>query len=159
MMATFAVVVYIIIIKSLSAVKFKFLSICLLVMWLVCVVFSSTLLFPGVLQLNTLQETGCVPHSVVILIIAFCYARANIVIEHAASLRPLLKFSTFLLLGNLLSAIGQSIPVIAAYVGSPTTEVNLAINQANGIIILFSHHSHTHSCFGVLQARISEVQQ
>ena len=84
--------------------------------------------FPGVLQLNNLQETGCVPHSVVILIIAFCYARANIVIEHAANLRPLLKFSTLLLLGNLLSAIGQSIPVIAAYVASPTTEVNLAIN-------------------------------
>ena len=46
--------------------------------------------------------------------------------------------STFLLLENLLSAIGQSTPVITAYVGSLTTEVNLAINQANGIIILFS---------------------
>ena len=76
--------------------------------------------------------------TVVIPITLFSYVRANIVSEHAASLRPLLKFSTFLLLGNLLSAIGQSTPAIAAYVGSPTTEVNLAINQANGIIILFS---------------------
>ena len=67
-MAAFAVVVYIIIIKSISVVKFKLLSVCLLAMWLVCVVFSSTLLFPGVLQVNTLQEIGCVPHSVVILL-------------------------------------------------------------------------------------------
>ena len=61
--------------------------------------------------------------TVVTLIVAFCYTGANIVSEHAASLRPLLTFSTFLLLGNLLSAIGKSTPVIAAYVGSPTTEV------------------------------------
>ena len=76
--------------------------------------------------------------TVVIPITLFSYVRAKIVSEHAASLRPLLKFSTFLLLGNLLGAIGQSTPVIAAYVGSPTTDVNLAVSAANGIIILFS---------------------
>ena len=32
-------------------------------LWLVCVVFSSTLLFPGVLKVYTLHNTGCVPHS------------------------------------------------------------------------------------------------
>ena len=62
-MGVYAVVVCIIIMKSISAVKFKFLSICMLAMWLVCVVFSSTLLFPGVLKVYTLHNTGCVPHS------------------------------------------------------------------------------------------------
>ena len=161
-MGVYAVVVCIIIMKSLSAVKFKFLSICILAVWLVCVVFSSTLLFPGVLEVSTLQDTGCVPRSgpyvliytvpffacfllipftltVVILIIAFCYARTNIVSERAASLRPLLKFSTFLLLGNFLSAIGQSTPVIAAHIlDSPTPKLEWALNHANGIIILLS---------------------
>ena len=163
-MGVYAVVVCIIIMKSISAVKFKFLSISMLAMWLVCVVFSSTLLFPGVLKVYTLHNTGCVPHSgpyslvytvpflacfllipftltVIILITVFCYVRSNAVSEHAASLRPLLKFSTFLLVENFLSAIGQSTPVIAAYVlGSPTPKLEwaIAISAANGIIILLS---------------------
>ena len=163
-MGVYAVVVCIIIMKSISAVKFKFLSICMLAMWLVCVVFSSTLLFPGVLKVYTLHNTGCVPHSgpyslvytvpflacfllipftltVIILITVFCYVRSNAVSEHAASLRPLLKFSTFFLHENFLSAIGQSTPVIAAYVlGSPTPKLEwaIAISAANGINILLS---------------------
>ena len=60
-MGVYAVVVCIFIMKSIGAVKFKFLSICMLAMWLVCVVFSSTLLFPGVLKVSTLKGTGCVP--------------------------------------------------------------------------------------------------
>ena len=161
-MGVYAVVVCIIIMKSIGAVKFKFLSICMLAMWLVCVVFSSTLLFPGVLKVSTLQGTGCVPHAgpyglvytvpffacfllipfsltAVILITVICYVKSNTVSEHAASLRPLLKFSTFLLLGNLLGVIGQSTPVIAAYVlDSPTPKLERAINRTNGIIILLS---------------------
>ena len=100
MMAAFAVVVCIIIMKFISAVKFKFLSICMLAMWLLCVAFSSALLFPGVLQVNSLQETSCVPRSgsyglvytipfsvcfllipfsltVIILVIAFCYPKSQ----------------------------------------------------------------------------------
>ena len=163
-MGVYAVVVCIIIMKSIGAVKFKFLSICILAMWLVCVVFSSTLFFPGVLKVYTLQDIGCVPHpgpyglvytvpffacfllipfslTAVILITVICYVKSNTVSEHAASLRPLLKFSTFLLLENFLSAIGQSTPVISAYVlDSPTSKLERAkaISTANGIIILLS---------------------
>ena len=161
-MGVYAVVVCIIIMKSIGAVKFKFLSICTLAVWLVCVAFSSILLFPGVLKVSTLQDRGCIPRAgpyglvytilffacfllipftltVVILITVFCYVRSKSVSEHAASLRPLLKFSTFLLLGNLLSAIGQSTPVIAGYVlDPPTPKLEWAINRANGIIIFLS---------------------
>ena len=129
-MAAFAVVVCIIIMKSISAMKFKVLSICMLIMLLLCVALSSTVLFPSIVKVPILQDsTGCILSSglyglvytvplsllipfaltVVILITAFCYARFNSVSETAASLRLLLKFSTFLLLGNLLSALGQSI--------------------------------------------------
>ena len=163
-MGVYAVVVCIIIMKLISAVKFKFLSICILAMWLVCVVFSSTLFFPGVLKVYALQDIGCVLHpgpyglvytvpffacfllipfslTAVILITVICYVKSNTVSEHAASLRPLLKFSTFLLLENFLSAIGQSTPAISAYVlDSPTPELERAkaISTANGIIILLS---------------------
>ena len=162
-MTVFAVVVCIIIMKSMRAVKFRFLIIGMLAMWLVCVAFNSTLFSSDVIQVFTMQSTGCVPRSgnyslvytvpfvacfifipfaltVVILVATFRYIRSNTVSENAAHLRPMLKFATFLLLGNLLSAMGQATPVIAAYVeaGSAAPEVIQAIDESNGIIILLS---------------------
>ena len=162
-MAVFVVLVYIIIMKSISAVKFKFLTISMLTMWLVCVAFSSTLLFLEVMKVHTTKFGDCLPRpgdyslvytipfflcfiiipftlNVVILITVFWYVRANTVSENAASLRPMLKFCAFLLLGNLLSAMGQATPVIAAYVraDSASSKVTSTTNRANGIIILLS---------------------
>ena len=161
-MATFAVVVCIIIMKSISAVKFKVLSICMLILWLLCLAFCSTIFIPGVMRVITLQDTGCVPRSgpytlvisvpfflcfllipfaltVVVLIATFWYVRVRSVRDHIARLRPLLKFSAFLLLGNLLSALGQAAPVIVAHVESDaTSEMLVIINRSNGIIVLLS---------------------
>ena len=159
-MAVYAVVVCIIIMKSVSAVKFKFLTLSMLTMWLVCVAFSLTLFFPDVMKVCTTKFGQCFPCpgdyglvytvpfflcfvlipftlNVVILITAFWYVRANTVSENAASLRPMLKFCAFLLLGNLLSAMGQATPVIAAYVRTDSASPE-ATNRASGIIILLS---------------------
>ena len=162
-MAVFAIVVYIIIKYSISAVKLKYLVISTLAMWLVCGAFSLLLFFPSVLNVVSIKTTGCVPRSgphglvytvpfiacfiiipfalnVVLLIASFWYVRANTVSENAASLKPMLKFSVFLLLGTLLSTIGHTTPVIAAYVepDSPTQEMITAINRSNNIVILLS---------------------
>ena len=161
-MALYAIVVYIIIKYSISAVKLKCLTISILAMWLVCGAFNSTLLFRDVMQVLTLQGTVCVPRSgphgliyaipffvcfilipfalnVVLLIASFWYVRANTVSENAASLKPMLKFSVFLLLGTLLSTMGHTTLVIAAYVepDSPTPAVK-SINLSNGIISLLT---------------------
>ena len=161
MMAVYAVVVFIIIMKSISAVKFKLLFICVLIMWLVCVTFSATVLFPIIVKVSTMQDTACVPRSgpyslvytvpffvcflfipftldIVILIMAFYYVRDSSVSANVAHLRPLLKFCAFLLLGNLLSAVGHSTPVIAAYVDSPAPDFIGTINRTNSCIILLS---------------------
>ena len=163
MMAAFAVVVCIIIMKSISAVKFKFLSICLLAMWLVCVAFSLTIFSPIVMRVLTLEDTDCVPRSgpygliytvplflsflfipfaltVVVLIATFWYVRFNTLSDNKARLRPLLTFTAFLLLGNLLSAMGQAVPVINAHIktDSETTDLVLAFNRSSGLIILLS---------------------
>ena len=163
MMAAFAVVVCIIIMKSISAVKFKFLFVCLLAMWLVCVAFSSTIFSPSILQVLTLENTDCVPRSgpygliysvpvflcflfipfvltVAILIATFRYVRFNTLSVNKARLRPLLKFTAFLLLGNFLSAMGQAGPVIKAHINadSETVEVIVNLNRASGLIILLS---------------------
>ena len=163
MMATFAVVVCIIIRKSISAVKFKFLSICLLVMWLVCVGFSSAVFFPSIVRVLTLEGRSCIPRSgpygliytvpfflcclfipfaltVTVLIATFSYVRFNTLRDNKARLKPLLKFTAFLLLGNFLSAMGQAVPVINAHINaeSETAEVLLALNISNGLLILLS---------------------
>ena len=163
MMATFAVVVCIIIMKSISAVKFKFLSIYLLVMWLVCVVFSSAVFFPSIVRVLTLEGRSCILRpglyglvytvpfflcclfipfalTVAVLIVTFWFVRFNTLRDNKARLRPLLKFSAFLLLGNFLSAMGQAGPVINAHINadSETAEVLLVLNQANGLLILLS---------------------
>ena len=163
MMATFAVVVCIIIMKSISAVKFKFLFSCMLVMWLVCVGFSSALFFPSVLRVLTFEDTDCVPLSgpygliytvpfflcflfipfavtVAVLIATFWFVRFNTLRDNKARLRPLLKFTAFLLLGNLLSTMGQAGPVIKAHINSDSerAEVALNLNRSSGVIILLS---------------------
>ena len=164
MMAAFAVVVCIIIMKSISAVKFKFLFICLLAMWLVCVAFSSTIFSPSILRVLTLEDTDCVPRSgpygliysipvflcflfipfaltVAVLIATFWYVRFNTLRDNnKARLRPLLKFAAFLLLGNFLSAMGQAVPVINAHIktDSETTDLVLTFNRSAGLIILLS---------------------
>ena len=162
-MAVFAIVVYIIIKYSISAVKLKYLVISLLVMWLTSLAFSLLLFFPSVLNVVSIKTTGCVPRSgphglvytvpfvacfiiipfalnVVLLIVSFWYVRATSVSETAASLKPMLKFSVFLLFGTLLSTIGHTTPVIAAYVepDSPTPEMITAINRSNNIVNLLS---------------------
>ena len=164
MMAAFAVVVCIIIMKSISAVKFKFLFICLLAMWLVCVAFSSTIFSPSILRVLTLEDTDCVPRSgpygliysvpvflcflfipfaltVAVLIATFRYVRFNTLRDNnKARLGPLLKFAAFLLLGNFLSAMGQAVPVINAHIktDSETTDLVLTFNRSAGLIILLS---------------------
>ena len=163
MMATFTAVVCIIIMNSISAVKFKFLSLCLLVMLLVCIGFSSAVFFPSIARVLTLEGRSCVPRSgpygliytvpfflcclfipfaltVAVLIATFWYVRFNTLSNNKARLRPLLKFTAFLLLGNFLNAMGQAVPVINAHIktDSETTEVLLVLNYANSLLILLS---------------------
>ena len=164
MMAAFAVVVCIIIMKSISAVKFKFLFICLLAMWLVCIAFSSTTFSPSVMRVHTLEDTDCVPRSgpygliysipvflcflfipfaltVAVLIATIWYVRFNTLRDNnKARLKPLLKFTAFLLLGNFLSAMGQAALVVNAYIktDSETAKVLMDLNRASGLIILLS---------------------
>ena len=158
-MAVFAIVVYIIIKYSISAVKLKYLVISVLVMWLVCGAFSLLLISPSIMQV---VSTACVPHSgphsyvytapffvgfiilpfavnIVLLIASFRYVTANTVSETAASLKPMLKFSVFLLLGTLLSTLDHTIPVIYMQTDTPTDlKVLMIVDWCISIVILLS---------------------
>ena len=162
-MAVFAIVVYIIIKYSISAVKLKYLVIGILVMWLACLAFSLLLISPSILEVVSTKTSSCLPRSgpygliytvpvtacfiiiplalnVVLLIASFWYVRANSGSENAASLKPMLKFSVFLLLGTLLSTIGQTTPVIVAHIESNSLSPRMlkVINEIIASTVLVS---------------------
>ena len=162
-MAVFAIVVYIIIKYSIGAVKLKYLVIGILVMWLACLAFSLLLISPNILEVVSIKTTSCLPRSgtygliytvpvtacfiiipfalnVALLIASFWYVRANSGSENAVSLKPMLKFSVFLLLGTLLSTIGHTTPVIVAHIesNSLSPEMLRVINEINVITVLVS---------------------
>ena len=130
-MAVFAVVVVVIIKCSNSAVKLKYLIISVMVVWTACVALGATLVVPGVVDLSQCLAdviflagvklwVFAVPYFLFFVIIpcilatvlpvyAFCYIRSNLVSENASSLKPMLKFTLFLLLGNGLGFFGNSL--------------------------------------------------
>ena len=130
-LAVFAVVVVVIIKCSSSAVKLKYLIISVVVVWTACVAVGAVLFVPGVVDLSKcLADVAimsgkelwvfAVPYFLFFVIIpcilatvlpvyAFCYIRSNVVSENASSLKPMLKFTLFLLLGNALCFFGNTL--------------------------------------------------
>ena len=142
-MAVFAAVVVIIIKGSSSAVKFKYLVISVLGVWIACAAVASLLLVPGVLEVDPF---GCnmigsrmwiyvtlyvfffailpFTFTVVMPVYALYYIRANTLHENeVATLKPLLKFALFLLIGNMLVIMGHCVAVV----GSLITRNNYSI--------------------------------
>ena len=130
-MAVFAVVVVVIIKCSSSAVKFKYLAITVVAVWIACVAVGMILVVPDVIELSPCS-TGLtfqpgeklwlfgtsyflffvvIPFTLAIFmpVYALCYIRSNLVSENASSLKPMVKFTLFLLLGNVLGYFGNSV--------------------------------------------------
>ena len=136
-MAVFAVVVVVIIKCSNSAVKFKYLIVSVVVVWTACVAVGAVLFFPGVVDLSKCLAdvvilsgkelwVFAVPYFLLFVIIpctlstvlpvyAFCYIRSNLVSENASSLKPMLKFTLFLLLGNALCFFGNTLATAGGF--------------------------------------------
>ena len=134
-MAVFAVVVVMIIKGSNSAVRFRYLVISALVVWIACVAVGLLLVVPGVLKVDPIdcRLTGpqvwifavlyfllfvILPFILAALmpIYAFCYIRSNNVLEDTAGLKQMLKFAIFLLVGNMLCFVGHCIAATGALI-------------------------------------------
>ena len=137
-MAVFAVVVVVIMRVSNSAVKFKYLSISVVVVWIACVAVGAILVVPGVVKLRPcspgldflagekLWIFGAsyfiffvvFPFTLAIFmpVYALCYIRSNLVSENASSLKPMFKFTLFLLLGNGLCFFGNALAIIGSLI-------------------------------------------
>ena len=132
-MVIFAVVVVAIIKCSNSAVKFKYLVISVVVVWIACVAVGAIFVVPGVVEFSPIScstdgifqpgnESWIFPAlyffffviipftlATVMPVYALCYIRSNLVSENASSLKPMVKFTLFLLLGNVLGYFGNSV--------------------------------------------------
>ena len=133
----FAVVVVAIIKCSSSAVKLKYLVVSVVVVWTACVAVGAVLFFPGVLDLSKCLAdvvilsgielwVFAVPYFLLFVIIsctlatvlpvyAFCYVRSNLVSENVSSLKPMLKFTLFLLFGNALCFFGNTLSTTGGF--------------------------------------------
>ena len=152
-MAVFAVVVVIIIMSSNSAVKFKYLVISVVVVWIVCVAVGVILVVPGVIELipfscstDVIFQAGSVVWifsasyflffviipvtlATIISVYALHYIRSNLVRESAASQKPVLKYAIFLLFGNFLSLLRQSVAAVG-------TIISKSVNVRDEVLML-----------------------
>ena len=139
-MAVFAVVVVVIMKGSNSAVKIKYLIISVVVVWTACVAVGAILVVPGVIErapfrcsANLVLEPGneiwifsalyflffvIIPCTLdtVMPVYALCYIRSNLTCENTSSLKPMLKFTLFLLLGNVLGSFGHFLPTASTLI-------------------------------------------
>ena len=140
LMAVFAVVVVVIMKCSNSAVKFKYLIVSVVVVWIACVAVGAILVVPGVVEHSTFNcsrglffQPGneiwifsslyfllfvIIPFTMatVLPVYALCYIRSNLMRENTSSLKPMLKFALFLLLGNGLGFFGNSIAIAGSLI-------------------------------------------
>ena len=162
-MAVFAVVVVVIMKDSNSAVKFKYLIISVVVVWITCVAVGAILVVPGVVELspcstgfnfqpgNQIWIFGAsyflfivtIPFTLAIFmpVYALCYIRSNLVSENASSLKPMLKFILFLLLGNGVSVFGNASAVVGSLIikdANVGNEVAWTLRRLHNVLLLLS---------------------
>ena len=164
-MAVFAIVVVIIMKGSNSAVKFKYLIISVVVVWIACVAVGAILLVPGVIELSPFScSTGLyfqpgieiwifsvayfllfviIPFTLatVLPVYALCYIRSNLKCENTSSLKPMLKFSLFLLLGNGLGFFGNSIATAGSIIfksANTSNEVTQVLRRLYNVLLALS---------------------
>ena len=149
-MATFAVVVFIIIRCSNKAVRPIILILSVVAIWMFVSIFNAQLFSSQIVVSSFLDNSGCVPHLVsliglvyavpyaIIFILvpvtltislpcaACCFIRKNIATTEGGPLlsKAMVKFTLFLLLGNTLGVLGQSTPVIFAVITKEGSKIN-----------------------------------
>ena len=165
--ATYAVVVFVIIRRSNTAVRPIILLLSVLAIWMFVISFNALLFSPQIVESNLLEYSECVPcagtqlwalYTVPFIIIfvlvpisiaivlpcaAICFIKTNIIEGRPQLSKPMVKFALFLLLGNTLALLGQATPVILASLTRDNRDdinymLNVAINYTNGILLTLS---------------------
>ena len=167
-MATFTVVVFVIIKCSTTAIRPIFLILSVIAIWIIVFAFNAQLFSSQIVVSHFLDSSGCVPrlsmsvgfvYAVPYLIVfalipvnlaislpcaTICFIRKNTQKrENGILTKAMVKFTLFLLLGNTIGVLGQSTPILFALIskeGGAISNDGLseAINYVNGILLTAS---------------------
>jgi hypothetical protein len=166
-MATFATVLHITVRCGLSKLRMMPTAIATSILWLLVILPNLALFSPVFLGVTFLEKTDCVPHGVgtgsythifisvavygigslslstILAISSICYIRQHTITQDVRLPRAMIKFSLFLILGNILNFIGISVPTsaIAFYPLFPLenlTKILRILTYIEGVFILVS---------------------
>ena len=167
-MATFAMVVFIIIRCSNAAVRPISLFLSVVAIWISVIAFSAQVSSSQIVVTNFLNNVTCVPHftmlgllyavpfaiifalvpitlAILLPSVTVCFIKNNKAKMEGRSLpsKAMVKFSLFLLLGNILALLGQGTPVLLATAiteggNANNRQIDEAVNYVNGILITLS---------------------
>ena len=167
-MATFAVVVFVIIKCSTTAIRPIFLVLSVIAIWIFSIAFNAQLFSSQIVVSHFLDGSGCVPrlamsvglvyavpYMIVFVLIpvnltislpcaTICFIRKNTQKRRDGMLtKAMVKFTLFLLLGNTIGVLGQSTPIFFAVLSKEGSAISndglsVAINYLNGIFLTVS---------------------
>ena len=166
-MATYAVVVFVIIRHSNTAVRPIILLLSVLGIWIFVISFNALVFSSQIVESNYLGNSGCVPHAGTQLwalyVVPFTIIFVLFPVTLAISLpcvaiwfiknnkqegrprlsKPIVKFTLFLLLGNVLGVLGQAMPVLLATItwengNTYNQQIDAAVKYSDGILLTIS---------------------
>ena len=157
-MAVFAVTVYAIVRVGKKATPVIF-AIVVTSLWVFLVLFNCAVFIPGVMIAEWTDGVSCSPHlsgvgtyvfigfdvvigglvpftlTIVMPLLTLWYIKTNIITEDATLKKTLVKFTLFLILGNVLSIIGLLVPVLVRFSPSNANSfINVRLVRAANII-------------------------
>ena len=165
-MATFAVVVFVIIRRSNTAVRPIILLLSVLAIWIFVISFNALLFSPQIVVSRFLKNSGCVPRipllglvyavpftiifvlfpvtlAISLPCVAIWFIKNNTLEVRPRLSKPIVKFTLFLLLGNVLGVLGQTVPVLLATItwengNTYNQQIDAAVKYSDGILLTIS---------------------
>ena len=164
-MATFATTVYILVCHSTSKLKIIPTVVAMLILWIGATVPNLTIFSPTFFEITFHDDDDCAVHGVgpatyvytfsYIVVYGLCsfavsiafpiytvnYVKKNTITGDTKMTKSMIKFTTFLLIGNAMNFLGLSIPYLFATFtpsGEEYYTLEKAVNYTEGLCILVS---------------------
>ena len=164
-MATFTIIVYILVRHGPAKLHFRITFLVGLVLWVLAIIPNTALFSPDVLKITLIDGNDCAASSaktsalifsftyilvyglgsftiaILLPIVMVCYIRKNTISGDTKLLKGMIKFAIFLLVGNSMNFIGISIPLLfATFAPSGEEYYTMAksFNYAESIFIMLS---------------------
>ena len=164
-MTTFAISVYVLVRYGAKRLKIWVATVAVVCVWVAVLLPNAAIFSPDVVEINTHDNNTCAPHgtgyktfiytfgyttvcgllgfavSVVCAIATVWFTRHNTITADITLVKAMLKFSVFLILGNIINFVGQTTPLLLISFAPASKEyssLDKAFIYAEDIFILLS---------------------